>query len=535
MKPFVRPLNAQRMKGAVANAIASSVLLVFASCGIPKLQHAQPGAPLPDTFNGAITPESSAQVGIDEFFRDPLLATLIREGLVGNQQLRIMGQDIQVANYEILRRRGAFLPFISFGAGARLDKFSSFTKEGASIRDDPFRDSQFLPNPLPDFMIAADVSWQIDIWRQLRNARDAAGLRYLATIDGRTYTVTRLVAEIAENYYTLMALDKRLENLDQTIGLFEHSLQIAVALKEAARGTELGVQRFQAEVQRNQSEKLIIQQQIVETENRINFLLGRFPQPVQRRSEDFYELNLPELMVGVPPALLLNRPDIRQAERQVQAAGLDVRVARANFFPKLVMSAGVGVEAFNPKFLFNTPESLIYNTAGNLVAPLVNRSAIRAEYLTANARQLQTIYDYQRTVLNAFTEVINRVTKVRNYTQSMRLKNQQLTSLESAVNVSSSLFQNARVEFGDVLFAQRDMRDARTQLIDIKREQLSAIVNAYQALGGGADLTMLLDWPAAVPPPDPLFPGLHWFSREEDLPPADKAPPPEALPPPSDK
>src|SRR4051812_41597911 len=141
MKPFVRPLNAQRMKGAVANAIASSVLLVFASCGIPKLQHAQPGAPLPDTFNGAITPESSAQVGIDEFFRDPLLATLIREGLVGNQQLRIMGQDIQVANYEILRRRGAFLPFISFGAGARLDKFSSFTKEGASIRDDPFRDS----------------------------------------------------------------------------------------------------------------------------------------------------------------------------------------------------------------------------------------------------------------------------------------------------------------------------------------------------------------------------------------------------------
>ena len=199
------------------------------------------------------------------------------------------------------------------------------------------------------------------------------------------------------------------------------------------------------------------------------------------------------------------------------------------------MSAGVGVEAFNPKFLFNTPESLIYNAAGNLVAPLVNRSAIRAEYFTANARQLQAIYDYQRTVLNAFTEVINRVTKVRNYTQSMRLKNQHLTSLESAVNVSSSLFQNARVEFGDVLFAQRDMRDARTQLIDIKREQLSAVVNAYQALGGGTDLIMLLDWPAAVPPPDPLFPGLHWFSRSEDLPPADKAPPPEALPPPADK
>ena len=113
-------------------------------------------------------------------------------------------------------------------------------------------------------------------------------LRYFATGEGRNYVVTRLVAEIAENYYELMALDKRLETLDKIIALQEQSLEIAKAKKEAARGTELAVQRFQAEVRKNQSEKLIVKQEIIEVENRINFLLGRFPQPVERMSAEIH-------------------------------------------------------------------------------------------------------------------------------------------------------------------------------------------------------------------------------------------------------
>src|SRR5262249_49112738 len=153
------------------------------------------------------------------------------------------------------------------------------------------RPGQFLPNPLPDFLLpGVNLSWQVDIWRQLRNARDAAALRYLGTTDGRNYVVTRLVAEIAEKYYTLMALDKRLENLDTIIALQEQSLEMAKAKKAAAQGTELAVQRFQAEVRKNQSEKLIVRQEIIEVENRINFLVGRFPEPVERMNVDFINL-----------------------------------------------------------------------------------------------------------------------------------------------------------------------------------------------------------------------------------------------------
>lgn len=513
MKPLVRSLTTKPKNTAVAIAIAYSILLFSPGC-LPKLRGPQPASPLPQSFvlptsfSGENGWENSSQVPIPEFFTDPNLLSLIDQALVGNLQLKILAEDIAIANNQVLARRGAYLPFLSLGAGASLNKYSTYTPLGSDLSQIFAPNGQTFPNPLPDFLVAADVSWQIDIWRQLRNARDAAALRVLATTDGRNYIVTRLVAEIADNYYTLMGLDKRLETLDRTIALQEQSLEIAKARKAAARGTELAVQRFQAEVRKNQSQKLIIYQDIIETENRINFLCGRFPQRVERDSAAFLELNLHALSVGLPAQLLQNRPDIRQTERELEAAGLDVRVARANFFPKLFLSAGVGYEAFNTKYLFLTPESLIYNTAGNLVAPLINRAAIRADYMSANARQLQALYDYQRTVLNAFTEVINRVNKVQNYGRSVEIKKQQLESLETAVAVASNLFQNARVEYIDVLFAQRDRNDARIVLIETKTEQLSAVINAYQALGGGLapafrPLPPVAEGPEMVQPPQP--------------------------------
>lgn len=484
MNHIVRSADTTRKKHPVATAIVCAILLVLPGCGIPKLRNHEAGRELPDSFIGEDSAENSSQVGFDQFFNDPLLTNLIEQGLAGNQQLKILGEEIEIANNEVLRRRGAYLPFVTLGGRAGLEKPSAFTPLGQVDDQLQYFPGHTFPTPLPNFMTAANLSWQVDIWRQLRNSRDAQTLRFLATTDGRNYAATRLVADIAENYYRLMALDKTMDNLDRMIALQEKSLEFAIARKEAARGTELAVQRFQAEVRRNQSEKLIIRQLIIETENQINFLVGRFPQPVERSSE-FFDLELPALSLGMPCDLLLNRPDIRQAERELEAAGLDIKVARANFYPKLNIYAGVGYEAFNAKYLFMTPESLIYNTAGDLVMPLINKRTVQAEYMNANAKQLQAVYDYQRTVLNAFTEVVNRVSMVKNYSKSIEIKKQQLDALEASVNSATSLFTGARVEYMDVLFAQRDLRDARTVYIDTKRDQLSAIVNTYQALGGG--------------------------------------------------
>ena len=536
MNHSVRFSNAKRTAHMLVRvAVCGVPLLALPACRIPNLRPAEPAASLPAGFpvagattattggftagnsvplaaavgglgvvgcasNSPAAPggsESSAKVGIDEFFGDPTLSRLIAEGLAGNQELKIRAEDIQIARNEILARIGAYLPFLSLGTRATVDKSSAFTPLGAAERQLTDARGRGFSDPLPNYLVAANLSWQVDIWRKLRNARDAASLRYLATTEGRNYVVTRLVADVAENYYTLRALDQRLETLDRTIALQEQSRLASQARLDAGRGTSLAVQRFQAEVRKNQSEKLIVRQEVVEAENRINFLLGRFPQPVERAVASFLDLNLHSLDVGVPAQLLLNRPDIRQAEDELQAAGLEVKVARAEFFPSLDITGSVGYEAFNPRFLFN-PEAFVANAGGNLVAPLVNRAAIKAAYGSANARQLQSVYNYQRVVLNAFTEVVNRVSMAENYGKSIALKRQQLEALEASVDAATKLYQAAKAEYIEVLFAQRDLLEARTTLIQTKRQQLSAIVNTYQALGGGDPSASMTQNPTPV-------------------------------------
>jgi NodT family efflux transporter outer membrane factor (OMF) lipoprotein len=447
--------------------------------------------------NEPTTTESSALLGVDEFYKDPILTGLIQQGIAGNRELKILDQEIQIASFEVLGRRGAYLPVVTVGGMGGMEKPSLYTSNGAVEDQLSILPGQAFPNPLWNTNLGLNVFWQLDIWRKFRNARDAAIQRYIAASEKRNYFVTKLVAEIAENYYNLLALDKRMENLDVTIQLQENSLAVAKAFKDAGRLTELPVQRFQAEVRKNQSEKLIVTQDIIETENRINFLANRYPQPVERASANFFDLSIHTLSLGVPSQLLLNRPDIRQAEREIAAAGLEVKVARADFLPSLTITAGVGFEAFNPAYLFR-PDALAANAAGNLAAPLVNRAAIKAVYGSANARQLEAIYNYQRVILNAFTEVVNRVSMAENYRKSLEIKKQQLDALEASVNTASFLFQNVRAEYIEVLLAQRDLRDARIVFIETKKQQLTSIVNAYQALGGGGN-----SLPIPIPPPPP--------------------------------
>jgi outer membrane protein TolC len=213
-----------------------------------------------------------------------------------------------------------------------------------------------------------------------------------------------------------------------------------------------------------------------------------------------------------------------------------VRVARARFYPSLTLHAGVGYQAFNTKYLFVSPESLIYNAAGDLVAPVINRRAIKADYLNANARQLQAVYEYQKTILTAFTEVINYLAKVENYGRSIEVKQQQLEALEGAIASANQLFQAGRTEYLEVLFVQRELMEARIVLIETKRQQLVAVVNAYQALGGGGAATYELSAGGPENPPGEVIPlqqPLQLRPGAEVIPPPGAPAPaePELLPP----
>jgi outer membrane protein TolC len=282
-----------------------------------------------------------------------------------------------------------------------------------------------------------------------------------------------------------MALDNQLEILEDNIALQEDALKMIKIQKSAARATELAVRKFEAEVFKNQSRQYSIQQAIFETVNRINYLVGRYPQPIHRNSQVFSSLVPDMIYAGIPSQLLENRPDIRQAELGLAAAKLDIKVAKAEFYPSLGITAGVGFRAFNPKYLVRMPESVLYSLAGDLASPLINRNAIKAQYYTANAKQIQAAFTYERTLLQAYIEVANQISNISNLKRRYDLEASQVQALSESITISNALFKSARADYMEVLLTQRDALESRFELIETKKQQMNALVNIYQALGGG--------------------------------------------------
>jgi outer membrane protein TolC len=307
----------------------------------------------------------------------------------------------------------------------------------------------------------------------------------LATVEGKNFVITNLVAEIASSYYELLAYDNQLEIVKQNIAIQKNALEIVKIQKEAARATELAVQKFEAEVFTSRSMEFDILQKIKETENKINFLLARYPQEIKRDKTSLVSALPSQLKAGIPSQLLANRSDIKQAELQLEAAKLDVKVARAEFYPSLEISASVGWNAFKSSYLFKTPESLLYSLVGDVAAPLINRNAIKAEFKSANLRQLQALYNYERTVLNAYLEVSNQLSKIENLQNSFSLKAQQVAALDRSISVSNDLFKSARVDYFEVLMTQRDALESKLELIETQKELINSSVYVYRDLGGG--------------------------------------------------
>ncbi len=428
---------------------------------------------------------NSAQVNWKEFFTDPYLNNLIEIGLENNQELNITLQEIMISQNEVQARKGEYLPYLGLKAGAGLDKAAEYTRDGAVEENLNIREDEAFPEPLPDYMIGAYATWEIDIWSKLHNAKKASVLRYLSSIEGKNFMVTNLIAEIANSYYELLALDNQLAIVERNIEIQSNALKIVRLQKQAARVTELAVKKFEAEVFKTKSLQYKFKQQIVETENRINFLIGRYPQPIERNAEAFVDLIPKHIQAGIPSQLLENRPDIKQAELDLKAAELDIKVAKARFYPSLGISANLGYQAFNPKYLLKTPQSLLYGLAGDITAPLINRNAIKADYQSANAMQVQAVYNYERTVLNAYIEVANQVAKIDNLENSYDLIANQVAALTKSIDISNGLFRNARADYMEVLLTQRDALESKFELIETKKEQMAALVNMYQALGGG--------------------------------------------------
>jgi multidrug efflux system outer membrane protein len=466
-------------------SIVLGIALAVTGCKAPAVVTQNEKPSLPEAYASAKDTANMASQQWRKFFKDPNLVELIDTAVKNNQELQITLQEIEIAKNEIRVRKGALLPTVGIRAGAGVEKVGRYTSQGAGDASTEIAPGKEVPDPLTDLTVAAYANWEVDIWKKLRNAKKAAVSRYLSTIEGKNFVLTNLIGEVANSYYELLALDNQLAIVRQNIALQNNALEVVKVQKQAARATELAVQKFEAEKLNSQGMEFDLLQQIKETENRINLLLGRYPQEIKRDKGEFLDLLPAAVQSGIPSQLLGNRPDIKQAELELAAAKLDVKAARAEFYPSLDISAAVGLQAFKPSYFFEFPESVLYSLAGDLAAPLINRNAIKAEFKSANARQLQAMYNYQRVVLNAYLEVSNQLSKIDNLDKSYDLKSRQVKALNQSIDAANDLFRSARADYFEVLMTQRDALEQKLELVETKKEQLNASINVYRDLGGG--------------------------------------------------
>ena len=262
--------------GAKAGRIGRSLTATFLALVVTMATGCVPKPPMgmarppnrvvPDAFAGLGDTRNSGLIPWRNFFEDAHLVALVDAALQNNQELNIAIQETVVANAEIMARRGEYLPKVGFGAGTGVEHVGKFTSPGQADER-----SEIGPT-LQKHEFGAYASWELDVWGRMRNLANAASHRYLASIEGRNFMVTRLVSEIASSYYELLALDRQLQVITDNIALQERAVDLARAQFQAGRATSAAPARFEANLRAMQSSQYTIQQRIVETENQINFL-----------------------------------------------------------------------------------------------------------------------------------------------------------------------------------------------------------------------------------------------------------------------
>ncbi|MFP3593515.1 TolC family protein [Chryseobacterium sp. SIMBA_038] len=469
---------------------AIALSLVLASCKAPMATVIKDEVKenIPQNFNQEEQQDANNNSGTTpwrQFFTDPNLVSLIETALKNNQELMITLQEIEIAKSGVLAKKGRLTPTVSAGIGAGVTKAGRYTSEGAGDASTEIEPGKEMPDPLGNFEGGLMANWEVDIWKKLKTEKESAVAHYLSTVEGKNFVLSNLIEEVADNYYDLLALDNQLDIIQQYIKLQQKALEISKIQKEAAAATELAVKKFEAELAKSKASEYTIRQSITEKENQINALLGRYPQPIVRTKESFMSTIAPTVYTGIPSQLLANRPDIKQAELELKSSKLDVEAARKEFYPSLEISATLGLEAFKPSYLVKLPESIASSLAGELAGPLINKSAIKANFQTADARQIQALYEYDKTILNAYLDVANLMSKVKNIDQYYQLKSQETKALDESIDIANQLFRNSRADYLEVLLNQRDALDAKMELVEAKQKQLSTVVDIYKSLGGG--------------------------------------------------
>ena len=416
---------------------------------------------------------TSASLGDEkwwEVFQDQELQKLIRTALKNNYDLRIAATRVLQAKAQLGITRADQYP--SLNGGGNITSIQN-PKVG----------------PIPSYEITQgeigpSAAWNLDFWGKYRRATEASRANLLANEWAQKAVIATLVSQLASSYFQLRELDLELEISRRTLGSRQDSLKLTQTLEEHGINSMLDVRQSEQLVYTAAEEVPDFERQVAEQENAINILLGNNPGDVPRGLKLTEQPHAPEVPAGIPSALLERRPDVRQAEETLVAANAQIGVARAAYFPQISLTASAGYESPALTNLFTGPAGL-WDIAASFTQPIFEGGRLKNNVRLAQAQRDQLVLTYQQTIQGAFRDVSNALIAYRKDREFRIQQEHLLDSAQDAAHLSEVRFKAGTTDYLEVLTNETNSFTAELGLAQAQGNELIALVELYQALGGG--------------------------------------------------
>jgi multidrug efflux system outer membrane protein len=454
----------------------SLTLLLSAGCAVGP-NYKRPSADVPVTYRGA-TPQDAALPAAEslgdqkwwEVFQDKQLQDLIHTALQQNYDVRIAATRILEARAQLGITRADQFPTISGGASA-VNERNAQTKL--------FPQFETSTN-----QVDLSLAWELDFWGKYRRATESARATLLATEWAREAVKSTLVRDVATAYFQLRSLDLQLEISRRTLKSREDSLQLTQKLANGGATSMLDVRQAEQLVSTAAETIPDLERQIEQQENFLSTLLGDNPGPIARGMKLTEQPHAPEVPAGLPSSLLERRPDIREAEAQLIAANAQIGVAKAAYFPQINLTATAGYQSSALTSLFSGPAGL-WSFGGSLVQPIFTGGRIRSGVKFSEARQQEIVLTYRQTIQQAFRGVSDALVEYHKDREFREYQQQLAFSAQDAAQLSEMRYRGGAASYLEVLTNETNYFNAELGLAQAQANELVALVQIYQNLGGG--------------------------------------------------
>lgn len=446
--------------------LLTTATALLSSCGVYTKYNQQ--TTVPDNLYGEnVVIEDRVGLGkLDwhELFTDTILQQTIEIGLKNNTDYLSAQLRVDEAKAALMSAKLAYLPSFALSPQGTI---SSFDNSKAT----------------QTYSLPAVASWEIDIFGNLRNAKKQAKAIYAQNKDYQQAVRTQLISSIANTYYTLLMLDEQLELTQETEKAWQESVASAKALMNAGQYNEVGVAQMEATLYSVQTSVLDLKEQINQVENSMSLLLAETPRNYERGrlvGQKFTD----NLSVGIPVQILSNRPDVRVAERSLEAAFYGTNQARSAFYPSITLSGSAGWTNSAGSMIIN-PSKFLASAVASLTQPLFAKGKLVAQYKIAKAKQEEAALSFQQTLLKAGSEVNNALTAYQTSNQKRELYEKQISSLQKALDSTTMLMEHGTTNYLEVLVARQSLLSAQLSQTANRFIEIQSIINLYRALGGG--------------------------------------------------